>query len=66
MHQIAGLQKQDPRAPPGGIAGNSGAVDAAADYREVEGLVHGRQFPQNAVRVEQSWLNERSYASAGQ
>jgi hypothetical protein len=36
------LAQQHRQAPPGGVAGDPGAVDAAADDQEIEGLRHVR------------------------
>jgi hypothetical protein len=40
LGEVLGLEQQHPGSPPGGITGNSGTVDAAADHCQVEYVVH--------------------------
>ena len=42
LRQVAALDQQNPPAAAGGVAGDAGAIDAAADDQQVE---VGRQIP---------------------
>ena len=50
LGQIARLEQQHPRPAPGGIAGDSGSVDPAADHRQVIGLGHALCLPGGCSR----------------